>query len=250
MDQSALYSKTAKGIAELGARHLDLPRGHYRLLSQVDGKSGVVQLADRCGLGLVAAEQICERLLSEGLVHVVSSAADQDWALYPNGSAISVEELEPEEGVRAWAEARRGVSALQSHGYFASTMRPMKGDARPSILSVEDDPLIARLLGVLLSRAGYEFRHAADGAAAFAAMEEKAPDLVLLDVMLPDTTGFAILEWIRKHAKLGNLPVVMVTAQVGEEDVMHGLKAGADGYIFKPFRPEPLLGCIRSILGI
>lgn len=250
MDQAALYSKTAKGIAELGAKHLGLPRDHYRLLSQVDGKSGIVQLAEKCGLDAAAAEQICNRLLAEGLVHLLSSAADQDWSLYPNGSAIAVEELDPEEGVRAWAEARRGVSALQNQGYFASKVRPMAGGARPKILSVEDDPLVARLLGVLLSREGFDFRHAPDGAAAFAAMEESAPDMVLLDVMLPDTTGFAILEWIRKHATLGKLPVVMVTAQVGEEDVMHGLKAGADGYIFKPFRPEPLLGCIRSILGI
>lgn len=250
MDPTSIFSKTAKGISELGHRDLRLPRDHYRLLSLVDGKSGIVQLAGISGMSGEEAGQIFARLTTEGLVHLVSMASEQNWTQNPEGAVISVTELDPEEGVRAWAEAQRGSSALHNHGFYASKVRPMQGSARPRILSVEDDPLVARLLGVLLSREGYDVRIAADGQAAFAAMEEDAPDLVLLDVMLPDTTGFAILEWIRKHDKLAHLPAIMVTAQVGEEDVMRGLRAGADGYIFKPFRPEPLLQCIRNVLKI
>jgi DNA-binding response OmpR family regulator len=126
----------------------------------------------------------------------------------------------------------------------------MRGDSHPNILSVEDDPLVARLLTVLLGREGFGVTHVADGKATLHALEENPPDLVLLDVMLPDTTGFEILEWIRKHPGLSGLPAIMLTAQVGEEDVQRGLRAGADGYIFKPFKPEPLLECIRRVLKI
>lgn len=250
MDQTSIVSKTAKGVTELGLRDLRLPRDHYRLLGLVDGKSSIDQLAEKSGMNGEAVEQIFARLSAEGLVHQVSRASERDWTQSLGGAEISVTELDPEEGVRAWAEAQRGSSELHNQGFFASTVRPMRGNAKPRILSVEDDPLVARLLGVLLSREGYDVRHAEDGKAAFAAMEQETPDLVLLDVMLPDTTGFAILEWIRKHAKLAHLPAIMVTAQVGEEDVMRGLRAGADGYIFKPFRPEPLLQCIRNVLKI
>lgn len=250
MDQTAIFSKTAKGVAELTNRASGLSRDHYRLLGQFDGKSILSEVAERAGMKPAEVGPLLSRLQSDGLIQFLSSAADQDLAFYPNGSAISVTELDPEEGVRAWAEAQRGVQALQGSGYYAGTVRPMLGGHKPNILSVEDDPLVARLLAVLLTREGYLVRHAEDGKAAFRELEENPPDLVILDIMLPDTTGFAILEWIRRQPALASLPVIMVTAQIGEEDVMRGLRAGADGYIFKPFRPDPLLQCIRSVLKI
>ncbi len=250
MDPTAIISKTAKGIAELGSRGLGLTRDHYRLLGQVDGKATTARVAESAGLSMAEAEPMIARLQADGLIQLLTGAADRDLAFYPNGAAISVTELDPEEGVRAWAEAQRGVQELRGNGFYAGTVRPMQGGNKPNILSVEDDPLVARLLGVLLSREGYAVRHAADGKAAFRELEENPPDLAILDIMLPDTTGFEILEWIRHRPNLAALPVIMVTAQMGEEDVLRGLRAGADGYIFKPFRPEPLLKCIRSVLKI
>jgi DNA-binding response OmpR family regulator len=107
---------------------------------------------------------------------------------------------------------------------------------------------MGKLLSTLLIRGGFAVRVVPDGQTAYQYLEREAPDMVLLDAMLPDTTGFEILEWIRRHPILAELPVIMITAQIAEEDIKRGLAAGADGYICKPFKPEPLLHCIRDIL--
>lgn len=246
MDKSSVFSKTAKGIAALGERKATLSREHARLLGMVDGHSTLAVLSEKSALGLELGEQAFSLLLAEGLVRQLSVSPDAIGA--SDEAMISVTELDPEEGVREWAAAQRAARGLQEQGFYTHTVRPLGGRLPPRILSVEDDPLIAQLLKVLLEREGFLVRHAADGATACRMLEEDVPDLVMLDVMLPDTTGFRILEWLRKQPKFANLPAIMVTAQVGEEDVMHGMRAGADGYIFKPFTPAPLLQCIRSVL--
>lgn len=78
-------------------------------------------------------------------------------------------------------------------------------------------------------------------------------DLVLLDVVLPGAAGkdgFHILEAIRKDSRLQQLRVIMVTSQISDAHVLRGLKAGSDGYIFKPFKWETLYQCIRSVMGV
>ena len=80
-----------------------------------------------------------------------------------------------------------------------------------------------------------------------------APDLVLLDIVLPGMAGkdgFDVLAFIRRKAEWAKVPVVMATSEVSDDQVMKGLKAGADGYIFKPFKWEALYGCIREVVGI
>lgn len=246
MDKASIFSKTAKGISALSDRKFALSREQHRLLGMVDGHSTSAELSEKSGYAQELAEQIFSHLLVEGMVKLLSAPSEL------NGETmISVTELDPEEGVRAWAEAQRVARGLHDEGFFAHKIRPMQErGGRPAILSVEDDPIIGSLLIVLLGREGFDVRHVSDGKSMYSALEEAVPDLVMLDVMLPDTSGFELLEWIRKQPKLANLPVIMLTAKVGEEDVMHGLRAGADGYIFKPFRPGPLLQCIRSVLKI
>jgi len=249
MDNTSILSKTAKGLAALGEKKPPLSRDHYRLLGMVDGRTNLAELADKSGFSQDLATQIASRLLADGLVNRVSAASQLNDFKASDDTTISVVELDPEEGVRAWAEAQRGAKGLNDDGFYAHKVRPLQGERkRPSILSVEDDPLLARMLTLLLTSEGFEVRHAADSKSMLSALNQSIPDLVILDVMLPDTSGFQILEWIRKEPKLADLPVIMLTAKVGEEDVMRGLRAGADGYIFKPFTPEPLLQCIRSVL--
>lgn len=246
MTQTSYYSKTSRGLAELGSRELHLPENQYALLGLVDGKSGVVELAERSGLSLGDALQMFKALLAHGLLKEIFTKTEVE-AFSPLESGLTVTELDPEEGMREWDAAMRG---LNTEGFFASTIKPLKPAGPPRILSVEDDPLMGKLLSSLLIRDGFAVRVAPDGQTAYQYLEMDAPDLVLLDAMLPDTTGFDILEWIRRHPTLNALPVVMVTARVAEEDIRRGLTAGADGYICKPFKPEPLLHCIRDILKI
>ena len=76
------------------------------------------------------------------------------------------------------------------------------------------------------------------------------PDLILLDVQLPDANGFDILAKMRQHPSLKSMPVVMLTAESTRESVLRGLQGGADGYITKPFEPDMLISAVKAVLGL
>jgi DNA-binding response OmpR family regulator len=76
------------------------------------------------------------------------------------------------------------------------------------------------------------------------------PDLMLLDIGLPDADGFEILASLRRHPALQRLPVILLTSRATKEDVMHGLILGADGYITKPFEFDVLIGAMKAVLGL
>ncbi len=107
---------------------------------------------------------------------------------------------------------------------------------------------------VLLSEKGMIVQVASDIPKALAAVQAGAkPDIVLLDIVLPGMPGkdgFDILSFIRRKEGWSKVPVIMVTSEVSDDQVMKGLKAGADGYMFKPFKWEALYGCIKEVVGI
>ena len=115
-----------------------------------------------------------------------------------------------------------------------------------TILIVEDDPALLAGLALNLRRAGYRVRTAADGTAALAALESEAPDLVLLDLMLPGVDGLEILRRIRSGDAA--LPVVVLTALGEEDDKVRGLDVGANDYVTKPFSITELLARVRASL--
>ncbi|MEU9719793.1 response regulator transcription factor [Streptomyces sp. NPDC047976] len=113
------------------------------------------------------------------------------------------------------------------------------------ILLVEDDPDLATALRALLGRAGYEVRHAADGREALRRLFADRPDLMVLDIGLPELDGWQVLERTRD---LTDLPVLLLTARGAEADRVRGLRAGADDYLPKPFGQEELLARIEALL--
>lgn len=113
------------------------------------------------------------------------------------------------------------------------------------ILVVEDDRALARVLTDNLRFAGYEVAHLDDGAEVIAKVRSFAPDLVLLDVMLPGKDGFSLLGLIRQG---GRTPVIMLTARDQKSDKLAGLERGADDYVTKPFDFEELQARIRAVL--
>jgi two-component system, OmpR family, response regulator len=117
---------------------------------------------------------------------------------------------------------------------------------RGSILVVDDEPTIGEVVSAYLQRAGYETRVAADGPSAIEAVAERAPDLIVLDLMLPGTDGLALCRELRSGARA--IPVVMLTARGDEADRILGLEMGADDYLTKPFAARELLARIRSVL--
>lgn len=117
--------------------------------------------------------------------------------------------------------------------------------AKPLVLIVEDEPDLQSLLTVLLTRANYDTAVASSGAAAIRTVFEQRPDLVLLDVGLPDLDGWAILAEIRTSLAT---PVIMLTAHGNESDKVRGLSSGADDYLVKPFSNAELMARIGAVL--
>ncbi len=113
------------------------------------------------------------------------------------------------------------------------------------VLLVEDDPRIRRVLHLALEDEGYAVVEAATGDDGLRALESSDPDVVLLDLMLPDTDGFAVCRRIRKES---DVPVIMVTARTDSHDVVAGLEAGADDYVTKPLVAKELSARIRALL--
>jgi two-component system alkaline phosphatase synthesis response regulator PhoP len=116
------------------------------------------------------------------------------------------------------------------------------------ILVVDDDKQIIRLLQAYLERAGYLVLTAADGETALHTIRRERPDLVLLDLMLPDRDGWQITRLVRQDEYLAALPIVMLTARVEDSDKIVGLELGADDYVTKPFNPQEVVARVRAVL--
>ena len=116
----------------------------------------------------------------------------------------------------------------------------------PDVLVVEDDTQINELVGAYVQIAGYEYRAALDGASALAAVRERLPSLIILDLMLPDTDGFEIARKLKGDEKTAAVPILMLTALDRDEQRKRGMDAGAVKYMTKPFDPDQLINAIRS----
>ena len=116
------------------------------------------------------------------------------------------------------------------------------------ILVVDDDREITRLLRGYLEQAGYGVLVAYDGVTALAMVREARPDVLLLDLMLPDMDGWAVTRRIRSDSTLAATPIIMLTARVEDTDKILGLELGADDYVTKPFNPREVLARVRALL--
>jgi DNA-binding response OmpR family regulator len=117
------------------------------------------------------------------------------------------------------------------------------------ILIVDDEPNIVVSLEFLMKREGFEVAVATDGEAALKSVEEKKPDLVLLDIMLPKKNGFEVCQTIRANPELQEVKIVMLTAKGRDTEVAKGTALGADAYMTKPFSTKDLIAQVRQILG-
>ena len=117
-----------------------------------------------------------------------------------------------------------------------------------TILVVEDEPAIQELIAVNLSFAGHKVLRAFDADQAQTLIRAELPDLILLDWMLPGTSGLAVARKLRNDERTRAVPVIMLTAKGSEQDKVDGLEAGADDYITKPFSPKELMARIKAVL--
>lgn len=116
------------------------------------------------------------------------------------------------------------------------------------ILVVDDEPDISAMVAYHLAREGYRVRTAATGTEGLEAIELERPDLVVLDLMLPEMSGLDLLRELRSRAELESLPVILLTARKEESDRVEGLTLGADDYVSKPFSPQELVLRVGAVL--
>ena len=119
---------------------------------------------------------------------------------------------------------------------------------RKKILVVEDDADLVELVAFNLRKAGYAIGTAMDGVEALKKARSLLPDLILLDLMLPELDGFAVCEILRRDAATASIPIIMVTAVSGELARLAGMECGASAYVTKPFEFKQLLGRVANLL--
>ena len=119
---------------------------------------------------------------------------------------------------------------------------------KPRILIVEDEEAQAEVLRYNFEREGFDPVVVTDGDEALFSVEEQEPDLVLLDWMLPGTSGLTICQRLRQRPETRSLPIIMLTARVEEADRIRGLEIGADDYVVKPYSPSELVARVRAVL--
>lgn len=119
------------------------------------------------------------------------------------------------------------------------------------ILLVEDEAVPARTAQNIIMRAGFKQAHASNREEIIAALNKVViPDCILLDIDLPGTNGFDILSRLRQHSRLKHVPVIIVTAEASKDDVIKGLRLGANAYISKPYKKQTLIDTIVRVLGL
>jgi CheY-like chemotaxis protein len=163
--------------------------------------------------------------------------------------------LAQEDRKRIERQTSLAAATLGDRGAFLSVDRiknrePLrKTPGEISVLVVEDDPDQAALADMRVSMGGYSVRLAASqNALRQEFYAGRLPEILLLDIMLPDGDGFEILAAMRRHPRLALLPVVMLTVITGKENVRRGLELGADGYITKPYSKNIVVETIRDVL--
>ncbi len=125
-----------------------------------------------------------------------------------------------------------------------------QGDPTRTVMVVEDEPNIVDSLAFLMKQAGFEVLVARDGNAALRTLESRAPDLVLLDVMLPRQDGYAVCRKIRENPDWAAIKIIMLTAKGRELDRRKGLALGADDYITKPVANRDIVARAKQLLGV
>ena len=242
VDSEAVYTLTAKGSAELSSARTSLSSNELSVLVLLDGKASVDQVKSRAGS--LPVEETLEKLRKSG--HIVA-AVD-----------ITSDHIDPGAFFTAsGAEGDAAAAALKAHGYFVkfarrpAEERKLVDGQQLTVLVVEDDPQLAKLVRTYFQMEGMDIRIAANREAINAGLrQEPRPDVILLDVMLPDIDGFDVLARVRQHDAMKDVRIIMMTARATREAVLKGLERGADGYVTKPFEIDVLLKAVKTVAGL
>jgi len=247
-----VYALTERGTTELKGGATTLTPQELELLVLVDGRRTGETIAGLANLGDAArVAGVLHKLAAGGYIRAAAPQAKDgfDYFFSPAVSGPSDQALKKVE-----QEAASGAAELRMNGYYVSIARRARTqgaiDRKLNVLVIEDEPLVAKYLKALFESDGHTVRTAGNRQAIIDELPKAPkPDLVVLDLMLPDADGFDVLERIKGHPVLSDIPVVIVTTQSTRESVMKGLALGADGYFTKPFEVDILMRGMKAVLG-
>ena len=249
MENNHIYALTSRGQDELRSGSTTLSPSALELLIRIDGVLTLGQI--EAGIGTMTAEafaSIFQNLLDRNLV----KAVEIDTLTEEFNRQLSQMELTVAE-----SEADAGVRSLKTAGYYVSIahkrapIRPLVPGEQLSAIVVEDDAKLGKFIQSYLAFEGFRVRLAGNRAEVIAEFNTPPiPNLILLDVMLPDIEGFDILLRLRQHHILKNVPIIMMTGKATREAVIKGLASGADGYVTKPFEINVLMRAVRTVVGL
>ena len=162
--------------------------------------------------------------------------------------------------IRKWSDVGRVPAFYTPGGHrrykrgdleaFLDRSGPGKPARGPLVLLVDDDPQVREVVRINLEMEGYTVREAANAEDGMAALEDEAPDLILLDVMMPQVDGWEMLQQIHEHTGVGAIPVVMFSGKVDERSAAEAESRGAQGFIGKPFDPSSLIESTKQLLPV
>lgn len=245
-----IYRLTAAGREAWEGEDTAVPADYRRILWMMDLHGSAPETLER-----VFPAEMLEEWLSEleeiGMIELVpeGEGRQDDFETHGSDKTLALDRTE------LGSAAKEAGAALARSGAYLSADRlrrrpaALKPPGETVVLIVEDDPDQLALADLRVSMAGYKVR-VANSVNGFlqAIVDEGAPDLLLLDVMLPDGDGFDVLARMRRHPALGSLPIIMLTARNDAADIGRGLVLGADGYVTKPYTKNLLVDVIRRAL--
>jgi CheY-like chemotaxis protein len=251
------YALTQRGEAEIQSAKTTLHPAALELLVRMDGATSAAQL--QAGMPSTPFDEIAgtlATLLRDRYIQYAQVTID-DALRFDVMPGIARPTPVGDSSASVRRAATTGLKALEHHGFYVRIARrpdakpKLPTDRPPQAVVVEDEPHLAKFLKHFLNFEGFDVRVGSHREAIVQALRAAPmPDLVLLDIMLPDTNGFDVLTAIRQHSKLCSVPVMMLTAESTRQSVLKGLAAGADGYITKPFHTDILVNAIQTIFGL
>lgn len=263
----AVYQVSTNGWQQLQRSSTLLPPGTLGFLMLLNGELSLAQVAKQLqDMPEPALRALAMKLEQKGYIHPVK-LADSSQAMAsdavdflsdtPPESKNAPAQAEQDPARNLEVEAEDFADSLTQHGYAvriahqtSEALRPVPGKSY-SALFVDDTPGLAGIVGKFLELEGFDPRHAANREEIAAELHRAPPpDVILLDVGLPDVDGFTVLQRVRQHADLKHIPVIMVTGKTSRADIMRALSGGANGYITKPFEFDSLLNAIKAVLGL
>ena len=162
--------------------------------------------------------------------------------------------------IRKWSDLGRVPAFYTPGGHrryrrsdldaFLERSGPGKPARGPLVLVVDDDPQVREVVRLNLEMEGYTVREAGNAEEGLAAVDDDAPDLILLDVMMPQVDGWEMLQQIHEHTGVGAIPVVMFSGKVDERSAVEAESRGAQGFIGKPFDPRSLIESTKQLLPV